>query len=40
MKGFLGFVAGVWIITTITRPTRTKALIEAMRPLAERAAGK
>lgn len=33
MKGFLGFIVGVAVISAITKPLRRAAMIEAMAPL-------
>lgn len=33
MKGFLGFVVGVIVISHFTRPTRTVAMKKALEPL-------
>jgi uncharacterized membrane protein len=33
MKGFLGFVAGLIVVSAITRPARVKAMKKALEPI-------
>lgn len=33
MKGFLGFVVGIIVVSAITRPTRVAAMKKAMEPI-------
>lgn len=33
MKGFLGFVVGIIVVSAITRPTRVKAMKAALEPI-------